>query len=40
MSSEYTGYTDGACRVSNPGLGSCAYVVYHEVLSRTIIPLG
>jgi ribonuclease HI len=25
-----TVYTDGACRVSNPGLCSCAYVVYDD----------
>ena len=26
----YTAYTDGACRVSNPGPTSCAFVVYRD----------
>lgn len=34
MSTKFTAYTDGACRVSNPGLCSCAFVVYQDGVER------
>ena len=39
----YTAYTDGACRVSNPGLCCCGYVVYSDgviIASHTRILEG
>jgi ribonuclease HI len=30
----YVAYTDGACRVSNPGLCSCAFVVYEDGVEK------
>jgi ribonuclease HI len=29
-----TAYTDGACRVSNPGLCACAFVVYEDGVEK------
>jgi ribonuclease HI len=31
---KYVAYTDGACRVSNPGLCSCAFVVYEDGVEK------
>jgi ribonuclease HI len=32
--SKYIAYTDGACRVSNPGVCACAFVVYEDGIEK------